>query len=100
MRLARNPRDRLTGSASMITPLLSRSAESWSESANTGISVSNAFVGSLSSNLKSFLKRPSTVAPSAEMRSTLPLLTSSRKVGLYGIRTDSTFPGANIATKM
>ena len=84
----------------MTTSLSSSRLDSSSSSANVGISVSNAFVGSLSSNVKFSLKRPSTVSPVVEIRSTLPSRICSRKTGLYGILTGSTRPGANSATKM
>ena len=99
IRLARNPRLWLTGSASIVTFWSSSSFDSSSLLAKTGISVSNALVGLWSWYLKSCLNIPSTVAPVVETRSTLPARTCSRKVGLYGTRTDSTLPGANSATK-
>ena len=82
IRLARKPRLWLIGSASITTPSSSSSADSSSSLAKTGISVANAFVGSASSYVNSSLKRPSTLSPSDEIRSTFPSRTCSRNTGL------------------
>ena len=103
IRLSRNPRPWLTGSASIVTSWSSSSADSVSLSANVGISVSKFFAAfaSLSvEGLNSFLNSPLTVVPVVEILVTLSASTWPTKSGSYGIVTDSSRPGAKIATVM
>ena len=101
--MSRNPRPWLTGSASIVTLCSSSCADSASLSANVGISVSKFFAAfaSLSvEGLNSFLNSPLTVVPVVEIFVTLSASTWPTKSGWYGIVTDSSRPGAKIATVM
>ena len=101
IRLSRNPRPWLTGSASIVTLCSSSSADKASLSANVGISVSKFLAGfaSLSvEGLNSFLNSPLTVVPVVEILVTLSASTWPTKSGWYGTVTDSSRPGAKIAT--
>jgi hypothetical protein len=101
IRLSRNPRPSLIGFASIVTLWSCRSFESASSLANTGICVSKfGAASSLVSGgyLTGFLNSPVTASPSEEILVTLSCSTCSRNVGLYGIVTDFSRPGAKIAT--
>jgi hypothetical protein len=101
MRLSRNPRPWLTGSASIVTSWSWSNAESASLSANVGISVSKFLAGSASRSvdgLTSFFSSPLTESPVVEILTTLSFSTCSMKSGWYGRRTDASRPGAKMAT--
>ena len=100
IRLSRKPRPSLIGLASICTLWSCSVLDSSSVSANVGICVSKFGTASLASDgyLKSFLNSPWTASPSVEILVTLSFSTCSRNVGLYGIVTDFSRPGAKIAT--
>jgi hypothetical protein len=102
IRLSRKPRPWLIGFASIVTLWSCSRLDSASVLANVGICVSkfgtaSAFL-SVGGYLKGFLNSPLTASPSVEIFVTLFAWTCSRNVGLYGIVTDFSRPGAKIAT--
>ena len=100
--MSRNPRPSLTALASIVTSLFCSRLDSASSLANTGICVSKFFAASASllsgGYLTAFLNSPLTASPVDEILVTFRFSTWSRNVGLYGIVTDFSRPGAKIAT--
>jgi hypothetical protein len=91
----------LIGLASTVTLWFWSRLDSASLLANVGTWVSKFLAASslLSGGyLTAFLNSPLTASPSAEIFETLSASTWSRNVGVYGIVTDFSRPGAKIAT--
>ena len=100
IRLSRNPRPSLIGLASIVTLWSCSVFDSSSVFANVGTCVVKFGTASLASDgyLTGSLNSPLTASPSVETLVTLFFSTCSRNVGLYGIVTDFSRPGAKIAT--